>query len=39
LKITGVRTTVVGAPWRELLFLELATDEGLTGTGEMRIVN
>ena len=39
MKITGARTTVVGAPWRELVFLELTTDEGLTGTGEVRIVN
>jgi galactonate dehydratase len=34
-----MRTTVVGAPWRELVFLELMTDEGLTGTAEVRIVN
>jgi galactonate dehydratase len=34
-----MRTTVVGAPWRELVFLELMTDEGLTGTSEVRIVN
>jgi galactonate dehydratase len=39
MKITGVRTTVVGTPWRELVFVELATAEGLTGTGEVRIVN
>jgi galactonate dehydratase len=34
-----MRTTVVGAPWRELVFLELMTDAGLTGTAEVRIVN
>ena len=34
-----MRTTAVGAPWRELVFLELLTDEGLTGTAEVRIVN
>ena len=34
-----MQTTVVGAPWRELVFLELMTDEGLTGTSEVRIVN
>jgi galactonate dehydratase len=34
-----MRTTVVGAPWRELVFLELMTDAGLAGTAEVRIVN
>lgn len=34
-----MQTTVVGAPWRELIFLELMTDAGLTGTAEVRIVN
>src|SRR5437870_12060505 len=39
MKIVEARTTVVGAPWRELTFLELSTDDGLTGVGEVRIVN
>ena len=39
MRITEVRTTVVGAPWRELTFVELLTDEGLTGVGEVRMVN
>src|SRR5438132_923909 len=39
MKITGTRTTVVGTPWRELVFLELTTDTGLTGVGELRMVN
>ena len=39
LTITDVRTTVVGTPWRELVFVELVTDEGLTGVGEVRMVN
>jgi len=39
LKITSLRTTVVGAPWRELVFLELMTDNDLTGTAEVRMVN
>jgi galactonate dehydratase len=39
MRITDVRTTVVGAPWRELTFVELLTDEGLTGVGEVRMVN
>jgi galactonate dehydratase len=39
MKITDVRTTVVGTPWRELVFLELLTDEGLVGLSEARMVN
>ena len=32
-------TTVVGTPWRELVFLELDTDTGLVGVGEVRMVS
>ena len=39
LKIVEPRITVVGAPWRELVFLELLTDDGLTGVAECRMVN
>lgn len=39
MKIASTRTTVVGTPWRELVFLELTTDTGLTGVGELRMVN
>ncbi|HEY2908525.1 MAG TPA: mandelate racemase/muconate lactonizing enzyme family protein [Vicinamibacterales bacterium] len=39
MKIIDVRITVVGAPWRELVFVELTTDTGLVGVGEIRIVN
>ena len=39
MKITDVRTTIVGTPWRELVFLELITDEGLVGLSEARMVN
>jgi len=39
MKITEVRPRVVGAPWRELVFLELITDEGITGVSEVRMVN
>jgi len=39
LKIVGTRTIVVGAPWRELTFVELITDVGLVGVGEVRMVN
>jgi galactonate dehydratase len=38
-KITDIRTTVVGAPWRELVFVEMTSDDGRTGTAEVRIVN
>jgi galactonate dehydratase len=38
-KIVDARTIVVGAPWRELTFVELGTDTGLIGVGEVRIVN
>jgi galactonate dehydratase len=38
-KILEARITVVGAPWRELVFLELTTDTALTGVGEVRMVN
>jgi len=39
MKISDLRLTVVGTPWRELVFLELTTDDGLTGVGEVRMVN
>ena len=39
MKIVDSRITIVGTPWRELLFLELSTDSGLTGVGEVRMVN
>ena len=39
MKIVDMRVTVVGAPWRELVFLELTTDTGLTGVSECRMVN
>ena len=39
MKIVSARTTVVGTPWRELVFLELETDTGLTGTSEVRMVS
>jgi galactonate dehydratase len=39
MKIVEARTIVVGTPWRELTFLELSTDQGLTGVGEVRMVN
>lgn len=39
MKITEARTTVVGTPWRELVFLELVSDSGLVGVSEARMVN
>jgi galactonate dehydratase len=37
--VTNVRTTVVGTPWRDLVFVELETDNGLVGVGEVRPLN
>src|SRR6266508_3654614 len=31
MRITGCRTTVVGAPWRDLVFVELDTEYGRVG--------
>lgn len=39
MKITRIVTTVVGTPWRELTFVELETDDGRVGVGEVRMVN
>jgi galactonate dehydratase len=38
-KITSSRVTIVGTPWRELVFLELETDTGLAGVSEVRMVS
>jgi galactonate dehydratase len=39
MRITEVRTAVVGTPWRNLTLVEVHTDEALTGVGESRMVN
>lgn len=39
MKITSFEIIVVGAPWRELTIVELQTDDGVTGVGEVRMVN
>ena len=39
MKITEQRITVVGTPWRELVFLELMTDTGFVGVSEVRMVS
>jgi len=38
-KISNVRTAVLGTPWRNLTFVIVDTDEGLTGVGEARMLN
>ncbi|WP_433798452.1 mandelate racemase/muconate lactonizing enzyme family protein [Actinomycetospora sp. CA-084318] len=38
MKITAVETHVLGTPWRDLTFVVLHTDEGLTGVGETRML-
>jgi galactonate dehydratase len=38
MKITDLRTAVVGTPWRHLTFVEVRTDEGLVGVGETRMI-
>jgi len=38
-RIVEVLTTVVGAPWRELTFVELVLEDGRRGVGEVRMVN
>jgi galactonate dehydratase len=39
MKITGVATHVLGTAWRNLTILEVQTDEGVTGLGEVRMLN
>jgi galactonate dehydratase len=39
MRIAAIETTVVGAPWRELTFVEVVTDDGRRGLGEVRMVN
>lgn len=39
MKIEKIDIIVVGAPWRELTIVELTTDDGITGLGEVRMVN
>jgi galactonate dehydratase len=38
MRITELRTAVAGTPWRDLTFVEVRTDEGLTGVGETRMI-
>ncbi|MCL6546343.1 MAG: mandelate racemase/muconate lactonizing enzyme family protein [Bryobacteraceae bacterium] len=39
MKISRVRPLVMGTPWRNLTFVVVETDEGLTGVGEARMIN
>ncbi|WP_377272441.1 mandelate racemase/muconate lactonizing enzyme family protein [Peterkaempfera sp. SMS 1(5)a] len=39
MKITKVDTHVLGTEWRNLTFVQVHTDEGITGLGEVRMVN
>ena len=34
MKIIDARTIVVGNPWKNWVFVQLLTDEGITGVGE-----
>jgi galactonate dehydratase len=38
-RITGVRTTVIGTAWRNLVHVEVDTDEGIGGLGEATLHN
>ncbi|KAA9161091.1 mandelate racemase/muconate lactonizing enzyme family protein [Amycolatopsis acidicola] len=38
MKISRVETFVLGTPWRDLTFVRVHTDEGLTGVGETRML-
>ena len=39
MKISNVRTLVMGTPWRDLTFVIVETDEGLHGVAEARMLN
>ena len=39
MKVVDYEVTVVGCPWRDLTFVELKSDDGLVGLGEVRMVN
>jgi galactonate dehydratase len=38
-RITKLTTHVAGTPWRNLTYVQVHTDEGLTGVGEARMIN
>jgi galactonate dehydratase len=39
MRISDVKTYVLGTAWRNLTFVEVHTDDGLTGVGEARMLN
>jgi galactonate dehydratase len=39
MKIVKVEPFVLGTPWRNLTIVEVTTDDGLTGLGEVRMIN
>jgi len=39
MRITDVRTMVLGTPWRNLTYAVVRTDEGIEGIGEVRMMN
>lgn len=39
MKITNVTPMVMGTEWRNITFVQVETDEGLTGFGEARVIN
>ena len=39
MKITKVSPLVLGTAWRNLTFVKVETDEGITGVGEARVLN
>ncbi|MBN8617592.1 MAG: mandelate racemase/muconate lactonizing enzyme family protein [Anaerolineae bacterium] len=39
MKITAVTPLVLGTPWRNLTFVKVETDSGITGLGEVRLNN
>ena len=39
MKISQMSLLVMGSAWRNLTFMKLTTDEGLTGVSEVRLSN
>lgn len=39
MKITQVTPMILGTPWRNLTFVKVETDEGISGLGEVRALN
>ncbi|MFD6415696.1 mandelate racemase/muconate lactonizing enzyme family protein [Streptomyces sp. NPDC060194] len=38
MRITRISTHVIGTPWRNLTYVQVHTDEGITGVGETRML-